>query len=187
MVRHIGFGLLLAVVSVSQGSATTVHPPTLAQMVGRADRIFVGEVIEVRSYWTGDSIHTDVTFTASENLKGPANPVHKLTFLGGTVGDVTLEVSGMPRFTAGDEQVVFATDRLRQISPLIGFSHGRVLVSRDPASRIARVLRADGTPFSTAAAVTERPAVTSTTLITPMRLEAFLGEVRRLAGAGGAR
>jgi hypothetical protein len=160
--------------------ATTVDAPTLRQMVGRADRIFVGEVIDVRSYRTGTSIHTDVTFRTSEVIKGRASAIVLLTFLGGTVGDDTLEVTGMPRFLAGEEQVVFSLDGERHMSPIVGVWHGRVRVARDPVTRTARVLRNDGTPFERAAAVSQRPAETSSRLIIPMRLEAFLDEVRQL-------
>lgn len=167
--------------------ATTVEAPTLRQMTDRADRIFVGEVVDVRSYRTGRSIHTDVTFRASEIVKGRPSAAVTLTFLGGTVGEDTLEVSGMPRFAAGEEQVVFALDGERHMSPIVGLWHGRVRVSRDPVTRAARVLRNDGTPFERATAVSERPAETSSRLIIPMRLEAFLDEVKRLVQAGPAR
>ena len=171
---------------VSNGglTASTVDPPTLRQMVQRADRIFVGQVTAVRSYWTGPSIHTDVTFRSTLAIKGSAGPVVMLTFLGGTVGDVTLEVTGMPQFEVGDEQVLFATDRLRQMSPLVGVWHGRVIVSRDPRTQTARVLRHDRTPFDRAAAVTERAAAASPTMIIPMTLDAFLDEVRELIREG---
>ena len=167
--------------------ATTVVPPTLSQMVQRADQIFVGEVVAVRSYRTGTSIHTDVTFRASDTVKGPQGPVVLLTFLGGTVGDDTLEVAGMPRFAVGDEQVLFTVDGERQVNPIVGFWHGRVLVTRDRVNGTARVLGSDRTPFERANAVTERPALTSPTLVIPMRLDAFLNAVRQLIRDGAAR
>jgi hypothetical protein len=172
--------LLLSVAGVCL-VASTVEPPTLRQMVQRADRIFVGQVTAVRSYWTGASIHTDVTFRSTQTVKGPDGPLVLLTFLGGTVDDVTLEVAGMPQFAVGDEQVLFATDRPGQVSPLVGVWHGRVLISRDPRTRAARVLRHDRTPFDRAAAVTERAVETSATMIVPMNLDAFLDQVRQIA------
>ncbi len=159
--------------------ASTVEAPTLQQMVDRAERIFVGQVIGTRSYRTGDSIHTDVTFRTSDVLKGAESAIVTLTFLGGTVDDVTLEVSGMPRFTVGEEQVIFSVDAARQVSPIIGMWHGRVRVSRD-ISGTARVLRNDGTPFEDATAVTQPAAVVSDRIIVPMRLDAFLSDVRQL-------
>lgn len=183
--------VMSAVVAVVSGGvsilATTVDPPTLRQMVDRADRIFVGEVVNVRSHRTGTSIHTDVTFRASEVVKGAPATLILLTFLGGTVGEDTLEVAGMPRFAVGEEQVVFALPGERLVSPIVGMWHGRVRVSREPASRVARVLRNDRTPFETAAAVSARPALTSPRLVMPMRLDAFLNDVRTLLREGPAR
>lgn len=176
-----------AVIGSVSARATTVDPPTLRQMVDRADRIFVGEVTDVRSYRTGASIHTDVTFRTSETVKGASSQMVLLTFLGGTVGEDTLEVAGMPRFVRGEEQVVFSMSGERLASPIIGMWHGRVRVSRDRTTRMARVLRNDGTPFETAAAVTARPTLISPTLVMPMRLDAFLNDVRQLLREGAAR
>lgn len=178
--------VLLTTVLTHVGFASTVVPPTLPQMVQKADRIFVGHVVDVRSYWSGTVIRTDVTFSNSDTVKGPSSPQVRLTFLGGTIGDVSLEVAGTPQFTIGDEQVVFAVDT-RQISPIVGFWHGRVRISRDVVTGAARVLRHDGTPFSGAAALTEAPPLASTSMIMPMRLDAFLSEIRSLVAAGAAR
>lgn len=183
--RRTGWVVILGMLASSAaGLATTVDPPTLPQMVSRADRIFVGEAVSSRSYWTGSSIHTDVTFRVSETVKGANSPMVLLTFLGGAVGDIALEVAGTPRFAPGDEQVLFTTDRARQANPIVGFWHGRVLITRDLTTRTARVLRFDQTPFSRPAAVTERPAETSAALVVPITLASFLAEVRRLVREG---
>jgi hypothetical protein len=182
-VRPLVLGLLALVLSVTAGRASVVEAPTLQQMVDRADRIFVGQVVDVRSYRTGTSIHTDVTFRTSDVVKGAESPMVVLTFLGGTVGEDTLEVSGMPKFAIGDEQVVFAVDAARQMSPIVGLWHGRVRVSRDLIDGTARVLRNDGTPFERSTAVSEKAAATSDRVIMPMRLDAFLRDVRQLARA----
>lgn len=178
--RNYLLALVTLVASLSVANASTVDAPTLRQMVDRADRIFVGQVVNVRSYRTGESIHTDVTFRTSDVVKGAESPMVVLTFLGGTVGEDTLEVAGMPRFEVGDEQVIFSLDAARQLSPIVGLWHGRVRVSRDRINGTARVLRNDGTPFERSTAVSERPEVTSDRLIMPMRLDAFLRDVREL-------
>jgi hypothetical protein len=178
---------VVAVIGSVSTIATTVDPPTLRQMVDRADRIFVGEVTAVRSYRTGASIHTDVTFRTSEMVKGAPSQMILLTFLGGTVGEDTMTVAGMPKFVPGEEQVVFSLPGERHMSPIVGLWHGRVRVSRELRTGVARVLRHDRTPFETAAAVTARPALTSPTLVMPMRLDAFLNDVRQLLREGAAR
>src|SRR5436190_13429982 len=65
----------VTLLSATGAVSSTVEAPTLQQMVDRANRIFVGEVVNRRSYWTGASIHTDVTFRTSEVLKGAESPM----------------------------------------------------------------------------------------------------------------
>ena len=84
------------------------------------------------------------------------------------------------------EEVLFRVEGERQVNPIVGFWHGRVLVTRDRVNGTARVLRSDRTPFERANAVTERPALTSPTLVIPMRLDAFLNDVRQLIRDGAA-
>jgi hypothetical protein len=66
------------------------------------------------------------------------------------------------------------------LSPIVGLWHGRVRISRDRIDGSARVLRNDGTPFERSTAVSERADVTSDRLIMPMRLDAFMRDVREL-------
>src|SRR5262245_1197429 len=80
-------------------SPTVVIAPTFDELVARSETIFVGHAVdsrsELRTSSTGRAIFTHVTFNVERVLKGRLGPVTELTFLGGTVGDLRLEVSDM--------------------------------------------------------------------------------------------
>src|SRR5688572_15852078 len=87
-------------------NATTVLPPTFEEMTDRAELIFVGEIVSSRAEWrdVGPNrvIFTLIEFEKLEVLKGKAGASVTLQFLGGTVGDVTLEIASVPKFNPGD-------------------------------------------------------------------------------------
>src|SRR5437867_3838696 len=97
-------GVLVCVLAASSAArGATVEPITFEELVQRAERIFVGEVVAVEPVTDRNSIRTRVTFRVADTVKGHASTLVQLTFLGGQVGDVALEVSGMPKFNVGDE------------------------------------------------------------------------------------
>ena len=73
-----------------------------------------------------------MTFRVEESWKGAAGAVTQLEFLGGTIGESTMEVVGMPTFLEGQRSVLFVSSQVRAASPLVGFWHGRMRVEKDP-------------------------------------------------------
>ena len=157
--------------------ATTVDPVSFEEMVRSSQRIFVGEVISVQSFRADAAgalrIRTRVTFRAGESLLG-AGPLVVLEFRGGTVGDLTEQIAGMPEFAVGDQYVVFAHDGGQWVSPLVGFSQGLFRVSRDARDGTSRVLGYDGTPIASTSAVGRSAARVSAAITIPMPLSAFV-------------
>ena len=86
---------------------------------------------------------TYVTFKVEEVWKGAVGAVTQLEFLGGTIGDTTMEVVGMPTFREGQRSVLFVSPEVRAASPLVGFWHGRMRIERDP-NGVDRVRTYDG-------------------------------------------
>src|SRR6185369_14180146 len=86
----------LAITSATVAVATTVLPPTFEEMVRRADLVFEGKVVGVHSEWrtveAKQVIFTLVEFQPLDVLKGATGASVTLQFLGGTIGDVTMEV-----------------------------------------------------------------------------------------------
>jgi hypothetical protein len=137
--------LLCAVVSLSLGAfenyATSVIAPRFETLVDRAELIFAGQVTGQRSEWRNNngqkSIITLVTFTVGQVHKGRAEATVTLQFLGGTIGDVALEVADVPRFKVGERVVLFIEGNGSAASPVIGFFHGRFSLRHDESGRDA--------------------------------------------------
>lgn len=127
--------------------ATTVIPPTFESLVSGANTIFVGQAIDIRSQWIatrqGRAIVTRVTFKVEDVWKGAAGAITQLEFLGGTVGDVTMDVAGMPEFRDGQRSVLFVSGEVKSVSPLVGFYHGRLRIDTD-VNGVDRVRTYDG-------------------------------------------
>jgi len=65
-----------------------------------------------------------------------------------------MRVSGMPRFTVGQKDIVFISDtRGVQFSPLVGLMHGRYRVQTDAATARDYITRDDGAPLESEADV----------------------------------
>ncbi len=132
-------------------TSTSVVPPTFDELVGRAESVFVGRVVAARSSWvnsrSGRVIVTDVTFAIERTLKGPSYAERSLEFLGGTVGDDTLRVAGLPQFHLGDRDVLFVSDTGRPVSPIVGFMYGRFRIVHDARTGADAVRTHDGRPL----------------------------------------
>src|SRR5262249_18588141 len=79
-------------------------------------------------------------------MKGQVGLRTQLTFAGGTIGNRTLDVAGVPQFAAGDRDVLFVSPDRNAVSPLLGVWHGRFRVEPDPVTGEALVRTFDGKP-----------------------------------------
>ena len=145
-------GLLLAVAcGIVAARGTTVVPPAFDALVNESDYIVRAVVkhvsAEKRPGARGVKIVTRVELDVLEVVAG--NPPENVTLelLGGTVGDETLSVRGMPQFREGDEDILFVSGNGRTICPLYGMMHGRYAIERDAASGRKYVVRSDGMPL----------------------------------------
>jgi hypothetical protein len=141
----------MAWVATTDAMATTVIPPTFEEMADRADLVFVGKAVASRSEWRtvgGDRvIFTLVEFEAQEVLKGNAAKQVILQFLGGTIGEMTLDVSGVPRFKSGDRVILFVEKNGIQFSPLVGVFHGKFGLRKDQKTGHDTMVMHDGKPL----------------------------------------
>jgi hypothetical protein len=173
--------IMALVVCSRPASATSVEAVTFEGLVQGAERIFVGEVIAVESFRAdvrgGLRIRTRVTFNVDEKLRG-GGLVAVLEFLGGTVGDLTQDVDGMPAFVVGERYVVFARDGDRWVNPVVGFTQGLLRVSRDARDGTSRVLTEGGAPLANVADVGRAARRVSPTMSIPISLPAFLDAIR---------
>ena len=162
MRNRTGAGRRLAVAVIFAGlagglQAASIVAPTFSGMIARAQAVFVGETLDVRSQWvstpSGRAIVTVVTFKVVRTLKGELGAQTQLEFLGGTVGEYRMEVPGIPRFRVGDEDVLFVDDRGQPVSPVVGFMHGRFRVLEEPGTGRRSVARHDFSRLSSVAEI----------------------------------
>ena len=144
MTRAVFFqGLLVAMLLLAAtraARATSVIPPTFPELVAEAEAIIRGRVTDIvvrRSSAPDGSpvIKTHVTFAVERALKGPERQVITLELLGGTIGDESLVVTGMPRFELGSTDYLFVERNGIQFCPLVAVRHGRYRLLRDDAGR----------------------------------------------------
>lgn len=95
----------------AEGSAlaTTAQKLSLEQLVREADLVLRGTVREVSSQEAKDrfTILTTVVVTMEEQWKGPKASTVILRQPGGTAGEISQRVMGLPEFSVGEELILF--------------------------------------------------------------------------------
>ena len=136
--------LLLAIFSAGLGlvvsSASSVLAVSLEQLSKSAQIVFEGEVIGVTSDFNANqtAIHTHVTFRVVDVVKGVYDQTEiTLRFLGGTVGEISLDVSDSTLPKLGEKGIYFveSLDRF-QVNPLYGMDQGHFLILESNGQRI---------------------------------------------------
>ena len=112
------------------------QPGQVAARAKRAERIVVARVSDVHaSYGTneyGDSlIISKVVLDVDETWKGPQSNVLTAEIEGGTVGDVTLQVSDMPELQQGQRGVFFLSHQGKDRLVLHDRGHGHMKLESD--------------------------------------------------------
>ena len=131
-----------AAVAVTVGvqvSLVAQMPPSIAERVRGAERVVVGSVTDVSASFTsnehGDQlIVSQVTLQVEESLKGEPTALLVVDVEGGTVGDLTLQVSSLPRMTPGERAVFFVTTNKK--GKVVPHLRGHGILKLDPQDRV---------------------------------------------------
>jgi hypothetical protein len=182
----VAVGVTVAVVAPARASLiVALDAPA---MVERADDIAVVDVASVRAAWDAghERIVTTVELVVVESWKGAVAPAARVVVAqaGGTVGDVTMTVFGMPRFSPGERALVFLhgpTDRAR----VVGLAQGKRAMRRAGAAWLVAPPERAGAAFvRRAASLQGLPPVFDAG---PRPLDELRAEVRALVARGGVR
>lgn len=138
--------------------ATSVIPPEFSELAANSDYVIRGKVKslanEIRLRDGREVPFTRVEVQVSEVIAGDAPAKVVLTMLGGkTSNGDELVVEGAPKFTVGDESILFVKDNGTAFYPLYAVMHGVYPVKRDKASGREYVARANGLPLAATAEV----------------------------------
>ncbi len=88
-------------------SGTTLMRMSLAQITQAAQVIVRARCIGNSTRWDAGEIWTFTSFDVEETWSGSAPAQISVRLLGGSVGNLTSTVSGVPRFSPGEEVVLF--------------------------------------------------------------------------------
>jgi hypothetical protein len=99
-------------------AASTTPNIDVAAHARASKKVIIATVTEVQSAFDvndfGDRVIVSrVSLRVDEIMKGPAESTVVVTVEGGTIGDLTLSVSDMPRFSKGERAVLFLDDSAR--------------------------------------------------------------------------
>lgn len=137
MQKYVQLSLLSFVLwCASQAMGSAVQQMSLSEVAGASELVFEGRVVgaDVRPGPDGRRIYTYVTFQILDPIKGEASgETVQLRFLGGTLGDLSLEVTDMHVPQVGDHGIYFVESLQRpQANPLYGWDQGQYIVRPDP-------------------------------------------------------
>src|SRR4030042_3212955 len=134
ILKHSAIWMALLLMPISYGNASSVREVSIDEMLQKAQFVFEGTVTAIEARENSQKrIHTYGTFEIKDIIKGEYHSnVITLSFLGGTVGDVTLAVSDMRLPQIGEHGIYFVESLERlQVHPLYGWSQGHFIVERD--------------------------------------------------------
>jgi hypothetical protein len=185
-----GISLFLGVASPL--GATMVRPLGLEEMAARAERVFVGEVTEVRE---GEDEYgapvTFVTFAVARSLKGQVPQQLTIKQLGGRSGGgkgKILRIPGLPAYKEKEEVILFlhGTSAGGFTSP-VGLGQGKFTVVRQGAKAfVMNELNNVGLKSPSQSYGEAQPSARSTKLPErrgPIELGEFLSAVERLVSS----
>ncbi len=133
-----GWAWAVALWTASVASAA-VLPREVGELTVQADRVVIGDVIDVASFWNAKQtlIMSQVDVAVSDYLKGEGEAVLSLEVPGGRIGDLTLVTSVDPAFEVGQHVVLFLdgpTNRLSGAFQGVYLSDGDMAVQAQPSA-----------------------------------------------------
>jgi hypothetical protein len=136
-------------------AATTFAWMSVAKMTHAASVIVRARCVANTTRWDAGEIWTFTSFEIEDVWKGAAPPRIQVRLLGGRSGNLTSQVSGIPRFQAGEEVILFLEMTPRGDYSVVSWMQGTFRILRDRRAREERVTQ-DTAAFPTFDPVTHR-------------------------------
>lgn len=139
---------------VSTAEATVMVEVPLDEMVATADAVVVARVIQSESRLVidperGSEPHTFTTLRVDEWLVGAGSTTLTIEEIGGTLGNETTRIDGVPEFTPNDEVVLFIEQRSNGSLRTLAMAQGHFVVRRGVGQTPDSVVRdLDGIAFA---------------------------------------
>src|SRR5271167_3461069 len=148
------FVLILAAVHASSATmvtATTLERMSVARMTQSAQLVVRAQCLANSSGWDGGEIWTFTSFEVEDAWKGAPSGAAKqviVRLLGGSVGNLSSTVSGVPRFRPGEEVILFLQPTARGDFSIVSWVQGTFRIHRDARSGAETVIQ-DTAAFDT--------------------------------------
>lgn len=123
--------LALALATSQPASGTTLMRMSLAQMSHAAQLIVRARCLGNSTGWDAGEIWTFTSFDIEEIWHGSAPSRISVRLLGGRAGNITSTVSGVPRFSPGEEVVLFLEPTPRGDFSIVSWEQGTFRLRRD--------------------------------------------------------
>jgi hypothetical protein len=152
--RNITTVFVLAAVQVSAAlavSAATLERMSVAKMTQAAQLVVRARCVANSTAWDSGEIWTFTSFAVEDAWKGaPSGAAQQLTvrLLGGSMGNLTSTVSGVPRFRPGEEVILFLQTTARGDYSIVSWVQGTFRIHRDARSG-AEIVVQDTAAFDT--------------------------------------
>jgi hypothetical protein len=95
-----------------------------------AAKVVTAKVKSQTAFEKDGLIYTKVSLDVKKTWMGPRNRITHINVVGGTYGDLTLTVSGAPKFETGEDTLLFLDD-----NQIIGFGQGAFAIKDGRATR----------------------------------------------------
>jgi hypothetical protein len=128
------FWVSLVLAMAGAASGTTLARMTLAEMAQAAPVIVRARCLTNSVRWDAGEIWTFTPFEVEEVWKGAAPARIVVRLLGGRAGNITSSVSGVPRFRAGEDVVLFLEPAARGDFSVVSWEQGTFRIRRGPAA-----------------------------------------------------
>jgi len=139
--------------AATEAMATTLARLSIAQMSQVSPVIVRAHCLSNSTRWDEGDIWTFSTFAVEEVWKGSANAQITVRLLGGTSGNLTSTVAGIPRFRSGETVVLFLERTSHGDLSIVSWQQGTFRVRRNTRSAQENVTQ-DTASFPTFDSVT---------------------------------
>ena len=129
--RPIFFALCACLLACASVTPTTLAHMSVAKLTHVSRLILRARCVENSTAWDAGEIWTFTAYEPTEVWKGSAQSRVRVRLLGGRVGNLTSNVSGVPRFRAGEDVVLFLAPTTRDDFSVVSWVQGTFRIRHD--------------------------------------------------------
>jgi hypothetical protein len=142
------FALCASLFACASVTPTTLAHMSVAKLTHISSLILRARCVENSTAWDAGEIWTFTTYEPAEVWKGSAQSRVRVRLLGGRIGNLTSNVSGVPRFRTGEDVVLFLAPATRGDFSVVSWVQGTFRIHHDQRTGEDTVIQ-DSASFDT--------------------------------------